>query len=147
VFIVVIYSALFFFFVATDMSTEMGQFGQKNGHIDQKDDPGGESAMLSLVSVPPDEGYEPGRFHLLSMGLYIKLDPFKLMGFSGLRKHGGTPPLSPPGKPPADSAYRIMVVMYPPASMLSQSANHRAGFGSLPDGKIFALAPEMTSIL
>ena len=103
--------------------------------------------MLSLVSVPPDEGYEPGRFHLLSMGLYIKLDLFKLMGFSGLRKHGGTPPLSPPGKPPADSAYRIMVVMYPPASMLSQSANHRAGFGSLPDGKIFALAPEMTSIL
>jgi hypothetical protein len=129
------------------MSTEMGHFGQKDSHIDQKDDPGAETAMLSLVSVPPDKSYEPSQFHLLSMGLYIKLDPFKLMGFSGLHKHGGTPPLSPPGKPPADSAYRIMVVMYPLASMLSQSVNHRASFGSLPDSKIFALAPEMTSIL
>jgi hypothetical protein len=129
------------------MSTEMGHFGQKNGHIDQKDDPGAETAMLSLVSVPADEGYESGRFNLLSMGLYIKLDPFKLMGFSSLCKHGGTPPLSPPGKPPADSACRIMVPMYPSASMLSQSANHHAGFGSLPNGKIFTLAPEMTSIL
>jgi hypothetical protein len=129
------------------MSTEMGHFGQKNGHIDQKDDPGAKTAMLSLVSVLADEGYESGHFNLLSMGLYIKLDPFKLMGFSGLHKHGGTPPLSPPGKPPADSACRIMVIMYPPASMLSQSANHRAGFGSLLNGKIFALAPETTSIL
>ncbi|KAF8220141.1 hypothetical protein L208DRAFT_1160216, partial [Tricholoma matsutake] len=93
------------------------------------------------------KGYESGHFNLLSMGLYIKLDPFKLMRFSGLCKHGGTPPLSPPGKPPADSACRIMVVMYPPASMLSQSANHRAGFALLPNGNIFTLAPEMTSVL
>ncbi|KAF8237552.1 hypothetical protein L208DRAFT_1246992 [Tricholoma matsutake] len=126
---------------------DMGHFGQKNGHIDQKDDPGAETAMLSLIAVPADKGYESGRFNLLSMGLYIKLDLFKLTGFSGLCKHGGTPPLSPPGKPLADSACRIMVVMYPPASMLSQSANHRAGSRSLQNGKIFTLAPEMTSVL
>ncbi|KAF8222318.1 hypothetical protein L208DRAFT_1323340 [Tricholoma matsutake] len=125
----------------------MGHFGQKNGHIDQKDDPGAETAMLSLIAVPADEGYESGHFNLLSVGLYIKLDLFKLMGFSSLRNHGGTPPLSPPEKPPADLACKIMVVMYPPASMLSQSANHHAGFGSLPNGKIFTLAPEMTSML
>jgi hypothetical protein len=125
----------------------MGHFGQKNGHIDQKDDPGAETAMLSLVNVPADEGYESGRFNLLSMGLYIKLNPFKLMGFSGLRKHGGTPPLSPSGKPPADSACRIMVIMYSPASMLFQLANHCVAFRLLPNGKIFTLAPEMTSVL
>ena len=53
------------------MSPDMGHFGQKNGHIDQKDDPGAETAMLSLVDVPADEGYESGRFNLLSMGLNL----------------------------------------------------------------------------
>jgi hypothetical protein len=37
----------------------MGHFGQKNGHIDQKDDPGAETAMLSLVAVPADEDMNP----------------------------------------------------------------------------------------
>jgi hypothetical protein len=59
VFIIVNLQCPLFFFVATDMSMEMGHFGQKNGHIDQKDDPGAETAMLSLVSVLPDGGYEP----------------------------------------------------------------------------------------
>ncbi|KAF8224568.1 hypothetical protein L208DRAFT_1310589, partial [Tricholoma matsutake] len=71
---------------------DMGHFGQKNGHIDQKDNPGAETAMLSLVAVPADKGYKSGCFNLLSMGLYIKLDLFKLMRFSGLCKHGGIPP-------------------------------------------------------
>ena len=125
----------------------MGEFGQKNGHTDKKDDAGGQSLMLSLTSLPKNEGYEYGRFHLLAFGVYIVLDPLKLMGFSGLRKHGGTPPLSPPGKAPAPSAYRLMVVLYPPASMLSQSSSQRDGFASLPNNEIFTVAPEMSSVL
>jgi hypothetical protein len=132
---------------AQDMSSEMGEFGQKAGHTDKKDDAGAESAMLSLTSLPQGKGYQYGQFHLLAFGVYIKLDPLRLMGFSSLHKHGGTPPLSPPGKPPADSAYRIMMVMYPLASMLSHSSSQRAGFASLPNNSIFTIAPEMSSVL
>jgi hypothetical protein len=132
---------------AQDMSLEMGEFGQKAGHTDKKDDAGAESAMLSLTSLLQGKGYQYGQFHLLAFGVYIKLDPLRLMGFSSLHKHGGTPPLSPPGKPPADSAYRIMMVMYPLASMLSHSSSQRAGFASLPNNSIFTIAPEMSSVL
>ncbi|KAF9455335.1 hypothetical protein BDZ94DRAFT_1327628 [Collybia nuda] len=122
----------------------MGEFGYS--HIDRHDDPGGMSCMISYSYVPHDEEYEWGRFHLLTLGCYIVLDPFRVMNFSGLRRHGGTPPLSPPGKKPVPFAYRLMTVLYPPSSMLSGAGKHLIDLATLNGIEPFSVTPEMTTV-
>ncbi|KAG6871201.1 hypothetical protein C0995_007306, partial [Termitomyces sp. Mi166 len=87
----------------------MAFFG--DDHADFDDDGGGLTTMIANSDVP--EGYEVGRFHLLSFGFWIQLTWLKLAVFSGLFKHGETPPLSPSGISPESWAYRFMTV-YPP---------------------------------
>ncbi|KAF8055699.1 hypothetical protein FPV67DRAFT_1394420, partial [Lyophyllum atratum] len=126
----------------------MGGFGID--HFDKDDDEGGLSTMVSNSDVPEEQagqlGYEYGRFHLLAFGFYIKLTPFRIMSFSGLFKHGGSPPLSPAGIAPVPWAYRFMIVLYPPESMLSGAGKQIIGLAALPKGKLFQLPPEMTSL-
>lgn len=47
--------------------------------------------MLSWGDLPED--YQGGRFHILELGVYIELDGLMVITFSGLRRHGGTPPI------------------------------------------------------
>lgn len=63
-------------------------------HFDNGDETGGFSAMVSANDLP--DGYEGGRFHLVELGFYTCLqNTLQITGFSGLRWHGGTPPLAP----------------------------------------------------
>ena len=80
----------------------MGFFGLIQGHTDEGDDEAGLTCMISNSWIPED--YKPGRFHLLGMGVYTILKPKTASIFSGLVKHGGTPPIAPKGVIPSKDA-------------------------------------------
>lgn len=127
------------------MKTHMGEFG--TSHIDKLDDAGGLTAMISNSTHPQGQGYENGRFHLLALGFWVDLRPLHIVNFSGLRQHGGTPPLAPPGKEPRPSDYRFITVLYPPRSLMSGAGSHTIGLAALPRHELFKLAPEMTTLV
>ena len=70
----------------------MGFFG--GDHTDEMDLAAGLSAMVVGSHLPED--YEAGRFHLLSLGVYVDLGKIHVVYFSGRLRHSGTPPLAPP---------------------------------------------------
>src|SRR5271155_3372271 len=121
----------------------MGEFGSTEGHEDLNDSVGGLMTMITNSRLPA--GYEPGRFHLLLMGCYFKLSQFTVVAFSGLNRHGATPPTAPQAILPAEHAYRATVVCYPLQSALSQAGSHIDPFASLPNNKLLHLGPEITT--
>jgi hypothetical protein len=118
----------------------MGFFGE--GHTDDGDDEAGLTCMISNSRLPDD--YESGRFHIFATGTYIIVKPKTASIFSGLGKHGGTPPIAPDGVIPLPHATRLMIVFYCPQSMLSPEGNS-IPFASLPNGMPFMLGPEITA--
>ena len=84
------------------LETSMGFFGLTEGHTDEGDDEAGLTCMISNSQIPED--YEPGRFHLFGTGMYVILKPKTASLFSGLGKHGGTPPIAPKGVTPSEDA-------------------------------------------
>ena len=123
------------------MLKEMGEFG--GIHKDKHDDAAASTAAVVNSRLPP--GYEPGRFHLLELGLYFILDHLLVPIFCGLSSHVGTPPIAPPGEKPAKHAMRFLTILYPPRSMLSETKDKNIPFASLPQGKLLTLGPEVTS--
>ncbi|KAK1219138.1 hypothetical protein PQX77_018149 [Marasmius sp. AFHP31] len=99
---------------STEVLKELGFFG--GVHRDQFDAAANMSNMTCCSDLP--EGYEGGRFHFVELGVYIKLDGIQLIGFSGLRYHGGTPPLAPQGEELDPSAYRFVHILYPQSHVL-----------------------------
>jgi hypothetical protein len=122
----------------------MGFFGQTAGHTDEGDDEAGLTCMISNSRLPSE--YEPGRFHIFSTGMYITLKPQTISIFSGLGKHGGTPPIAPDGVALSQAAARLMIVCYCPKSILSPEGNS-IPFASLPNGMPLTLGPEITAPL
>jgi len=90
----------------------MGLFGGE--HRDTKDNPGYFTNMIALSDLP--DSYDPGCFFILYPGVFIKLDNFATVNFSGLRAHGGTSPYAPEGADPVGfrSATRFAIIYYPP---------------------------------
>jgi hypothetical protein len=123
----------------------MGVFGMS--HRDKFDDLSGSTCMISASSLPKDEGYKWGQFHLLAYGCYVVLNEFRVMNFTRLRRHGGTPPLSPEGTEPAPSAYRIMFVLYPPSSMLSEVGRKVIDLATVNKSDTFSITPEMSTVM
>ncbi|KDR65601.1 hypothetical protein GALMADRAFT_81674, partial [Galerina marginata CBS 339.88] len=121
----------------------MGTFGTTKGHKDKQDSVASYTEMISHSQLP--EGYEPGRFHLLRLGIYISLTPFTVSGFCGIDKHGGTPPIAPPGVIPSPDAYRMMVVCYPPWFGLHGAGVKSLPLASMPKGQLLTLGPEFTT--
>src|SRR5271155_5929469 len=95
----------------------MGSFGVVEGHTDEGNDEGGLTCMISNSRIPDD--YESGRFHLFGARMYLILKPNTASLFSGLGKHGGTPPIAPKGVTPSEDAVRLMIVLYCPKAVLS----------------------------
>jgi hypothetical protein len=76
------------------------------------------SRAYSEGKYPEEEEYTPGFFFILELGVFILLDRHTSINFSGLRRHGGTPPLCSPnpvnGKPAKlyKFAYRFVLIFY-----------------------------------
>ncbi|KAJ3858851.1 hypothetical protein EV359DRAFT_87125 [Lentinula novae-zelandiae] len=111
-------------------------------HIDQADSNGGRTKILSAPDLP--EGWEGGRFHLVEFGLYVELDGLIIANFSGLRLHGGTPPLAPTGAEIPAWAYRSVVVLYPQGPILDGQVVMNISADE--DGVPMQLTPKMRNL-
>lgn len=100
----------------TGLEAEQGFFG--GGHVDKNDFAGSLTCIINLSDSP--EGYESGRFHILSLGLFVVLDKVSQIYFSGRLRHGGTPPLAPSHATIVDSAaVRCVLVLYPAGQIVT----------------------------
>ena len=97
--------------------------------------------MICATDIP--QSYEPGRFHLLPMGLFTTTIRNTIVGFCGLQKHGGTPPIAPPGAELSPSAVRSMFVLYPPERHFLSQGDVIMPVAPLPSSALFSVAPEM----
>lgn len=122
----------------------MGFFGLASGHTDDGDDEAGLTCMISNSRIPTF--YEPGRFHLFGPGLYTIVKPKSVSIFSGLARHGGTPPIAPNSDIVLQDATRLMVVLYCPKVALSPGGTSMP-LASLPNGTPLLLGPEITNPL
>lgn len=61
-------------------------------HIDRLDAPGHFTNMVGLSDLP--DGCDPGRFFIVYPGVFCTLHNFVAANFSGLRVHGGSPPIA-----------------------------------------------------
>ncbi|KAI0057139.1 hypothetical protein BV25DRAFT_1920359, partial [Artomyces pyxidatus] len=100
---------------STNLKSSLGFFG--GDHVDSNDSSAGLSNMFAHAHLPAN--YDPGLFHLLELGVFVRLDGFKLMSFNGLRRHGGTVPRAPIGEATvAPWAYRCVLVCYPSSAVV-----------------------------
>lgn len=124
------------------LESAMGFFGLTAGHTDDGDDEAGLTCMISNSRIP--DNYEPGRFHLFDVGIYIIIKPKIASIFNGLSRHGGTPPIAPNNTTPLEDAVRLVIVFYPPKAILS-SDKSSIPLASLPNGTPLVLGPEITA--
>ncbi|KAF7789175.1 hypothetical protein EIP86_000112 [Pleurotus ostreatoroseus] len=95
--------------------------------------------------LPEDEGVEPGRFHFLSHGFYVRLETFYAVYFSGRLLHGGTAPLAAPGRRIPSWAYRCVLIGYPPKYIMEGDIRHT--LAALPHrAEPLYITPEMTGV-
>ena len=121
----------------------MGLFG--GPHYDKHDGSHSLSCMVTASNLPDEPGWDYGRFHLLGIGVYVVLEPFTAIYFSGRLYHGGTAPLSPEGVDPPPWAYRMVIIGYPPRQIILGKARH--AFAALPfSNQTLYISPEMTGI-
>jgi len=118
----------------------MGTFG--GPHRDTKDNAGYFTHMMAMSDLP--SGYDSGRFFILFPGIFVSLDEFVCINFSGLRMHGGTPPIAPEGADPIELewAVRFVEIWYPPARQTS--GDQRYALGGMPNNTTFFIPPEFT---
>ncbi|KAJ2918333.1 hypothetical protein MD484_g2073, partial [Candolleomyces efflorescens] len=120
----------------TAMTEQMGRFA--HAHKDGKDS-GARYSNLMRVSQLPDN-YDPGRIFLSGLGVYTRLEQYRSLNFQGQRDHVGSPPTPLPGTSASPTAYRVILVHYPPSRTASGVTRQR--IASTPAGHIY-LAPEM----
>lgn len=106
---------------------------------------------MTVLSDIPDSAhsselyYEPGRFHLIGLGVYMQLVSLRSIYFPGRLRHGGTAPLAPPGHSPVPWAYRCIVISYPSSAYISGFI--RQAIAALPfSNELLYLSPEMTGV-
>ncbi|KAI0686694.1 hypothetical protein C8T65DRAFT_701054 [Cerioporus squamosus] len=119
------------------LANELGGFGVP--HADENDSPAGMTVLIANSKLSP--GVEPGFFLNVELGIAVELIGFITCSFSGLRQHGGYPPIDYSGADPDPSSYRFVVVCYPPKQMLDGDSS--LALGALPKEKLFQMPPEM----
>ncbi|THH11569.1 hypothetical protein EW146_g7993 [Bondarzewia mesenterica] len=108
---------------AASLKSQLGFFG--SDHLDRHDDPGGLTCAIWFSQLPL--GYDPGRFHLLELGVFVKLQNIGSLYFCGLRRHGGTPSRAPKGEQPKAWAIRCLGILYPSNAMLENCMIYAVG--------------------
>lgn len=98
------------------MRDSLGFFG--GSHIDKNDSEGGLTAMLACNNIPED-GFDAGFFHCIELGVFVTLESFNCLFFSGLRLHGGTAPTCTDPALWVKHATRLVFVLYPPRHILN----------------------------
>lgn len=126
----------------TGLGKAMGWYG--GAHIDRGDDPGSYSYMGVNSDLPAN--YYKGRFHILGLGLYVRLDDHIGICFSGLEYHGGSPPTRPMEEKAKKWPYRNVTIGYPPRRM-TDGIHGRPVIAALPKNKSLVLGPEITNAL
>ncbi|TFK82317.1 hypothetical protein K466DRAFT_666587 [Polyporus arcularius HHB13444] len=116
---------------------EMGSFGLP--HADDNDSPGAMTVLLANSHLA--DGVQPGYFLNVELGLAVELSGFVACCFSGLRQHGGYPPMDFTGNDPEPWSYRFVVVCYPPKQMVDGDTS--LSLGALPKDRMFHMPPEM----
>ena len=101
-----------------DLRGSLGSVGE--AHWDIHDDPLGMTGMTCVSSLPKD--YHPGFFYLLEFGLFITCKKYVTLAFSGLHRHGGTPPRAPRGVVPVKWATRVTIIWYPGKGVLDRTS-------------------------
>ena len=116
--------SLLIFPAEESLASALGFFG--GAHTDENDSAAGFSCMTVLSDLPDGEGWEPGRFHLLTLGVFVTLEPFMVVFFTGRLRHGGTAPLQPPedAKPLPPWAYRLTAIGYPSRRIVEGDVRH-----------------------
>lgn len=110
-------------------------------HRDSEDDAVGFTGTMQLDDIPPS--YEPGRFHMLTLGAFVVSHKWRVTLMNGRRIHGGTAPLAPEGVTAvANWATRAHIILYSPEHMLTR-ANDVTPFAILPNGTLLKAAPEL----
>ena len=84
-----------------------------------------------------------GIFCLLELGVFVSLKPVSLMLFSGLRRHAGSPCMSPAGRTPDPWSYRFVLVCYPPRCLVEGTGT--IAMAALPGNKLYHLPLEALS--
>ncbi|KAJ3535176.1 hypothetical protein NMY22_g6606 [Coprinellus aureogranulatus] len=100
-----------------DLEEHLGTRGKI--HYDPGDHPGLLSSLVSNPRIP--EGYHPGLFCLLYLGVFVRLYQYVVLNFSGRQAHVATAPSAPPGVDPAPHAVRNVWIGYPNRGMLDGS--------------------------
>lgn len=126
--------------VSGGLASQMGSFGE--AHFDDGDSAGHYTNMITNSQIPSN--YDPGYFHLLAFGVYVRLNKYNGFNFQGIRKHGGSGPFAPCGEKPDPRACRFAMVSYPPAGMMNPRTT-RYKLAVNPNGPVF-LSPEMRAI-
>ncbi|KAF8972601.1 hypothetical protein BDZ97DRAFT_1913105 [Flammula alnicola] len=121
------------------LQDSMGSAGE--AHVDSDDSPGHYSHMAAVSDLP--EGFDPGRFFVLYPGVFITLDPFSSVCFSGLRRHGSSPPIVPPAATADELSWatRVTLISYPPKGMTGDF--QKRPLGALGLGNVLYTTPEM----
>ncbi|KAI0735721.1 hypothetical protein C8Q76DRAFT_609997 [Earliella scabrosa] len=86
---------------------DLGAFAGK--HIDRKDSPGAITCMVTSNHL--SKGVHPGYFLIGELGVAVEQEGLVITCFSGLRHHGGFPPIAPLNVPLHPSSTRIAGVI------------------------------------
>lgn len=132
---------------ATTFEASLGQFAKP--HFDRHDAGAALTAMTQLLSVP--KGYDPGVFANHDFKIFIKTTEIFTAFFTGLHRHGASPPSPPPGQPLDSSAYRLTVICYPNGKTIGgESRNSLVSFSYSDDANsedngrdVLMLSPEV----
>lgn len=125
---------------ARSLTPFLGFFG--GAHSDDHNAAAAVICMLPYVEAP--DGSNPGVFHLVELGGFVRMSSMLCVCFRGRSHHGGTAVVLPEGVHSDNGAVRATYILYPPEIPFSGSA--LVALCSLPRGGLLSMRPEMTNV-